>query len=190
MESNWVECVVDNDYEINTLYPYQIRRKSDKRIISESVKSTSYVRCELNERDLLKHRIIAMQFIPNDEPEKKMQVDHIGFHNHVSNLRWVTQSENFLNKSSRGSITYEYVDDIPNDAIEVLQYSKYYFVDYYFVDYYFVEEDAFYFWNGIKFRRLHVCYDKRGYAFVNAHDTRGKVIKIMYAKFKREYGLV
>ena len=31
----WLECVVDNDYEIFSEYPYPIRRKGKERIIKE-----------------------------------------------------------------------------------------------------------------------------------------------------------
>lgn len=51
-------------------------------------------------RDFLYHRVIAYFFIPN--PENKPEVDHIiplseGGKNEVSNLRWVTSSENSRN---------------------------------------------------------------------------------------------
>ena len=42
-------------------------------------------------------RIIARMFIPNDNPEHKTQVNHIDgnkSNNHVSNLEWVTPSQN------------------------------------------------------------------------------------------------
>ena len=45
------------------------------------------------------HRLVAEQFIPN--PHNKEEVDHIDrcpTNNHVSNLRWVTKSENQINK--------------------------------------------------------------------------------------------
>lgn len=32
---SWIDCVCDNDYEIYTEEPYQIRRKSNKRIIKK-----------------------------------------------------------------------------------------------------------------------------------------------------------
>lgn len=46
----------------------------------------------------LVHRLVAEAFIPN--PENKPEIDHIDTvrtNNHVSNLRWVTRSENFRN---------------------------------------------------------------------------------------------
>lgn len=45
------------------------------------------------------HRLVAIHYIPN--PDNKPEVDHIDrdrINNHVSNLRWVTGSENCQNK--------------------------------------------------------------------------------------------
>ena len=49
------------------------------------------------------HRLIAQTFIPN--AENKPTVDHIDrntLNNHVSNLRWATQSEQNTNQGKRG----------------------------------------------------------------------------------------
>ena len=48
------------------------------------------------------HRLVALHYIPN--PEGKPEVDHIDrnkANNHISNLRWVTSSENNENQSQR-----------------------------------------------------------------------------------------
>ena len=52
-------------------------------------------------RDFLYHRVLAYYFIPN--PQNKPEVDHLiplskGGVDEVSNLRWVTSSENSRNK--------------------------------------------------------------------------------------------
>ncbi|KAA6392807.1 MAG: hypothetical protein EZS28_011667 [Streblomastix strix] len=67
----------------------------------------------------------TLQFIHNDDPENKKQVDHISrikTDNSIGNLRWVTVSQNNLNKDQllhRGDIEYVYVDDIDDESIVV-----------------------------------------------------------------------
>lgn len=53
-------------------------------------------------KNFLVHRLVAIHYIAN--PDNKSQVDHIDrnkSNNHVSNLRWATQSENCLNTIAR-----------------------------------------------------------------------------------------
>jgi hypothetical protein len=52
------------------------------------------------------HRLVAKAFIPN--PENKLHINHIdndGTNNHVSNLEWVTHSENMLHAGKQGRLT-------------------------------------------------------------------------------------
>lgn len=51
-------------------------------------------------------RLLAKQFIPNDDP-LKIQIDHIDrnkVNNSLDNLRWVTQTENLANKNRKGCV--------------------------------------------------------------------------------------
>ena len=71
------------------------------RFIVQSVSNKGYHRVSLNQskykRQYQLHRLVAETYIPN--PKNKPQVNHIDgnkSNNHVSNLEWVTGSENVL----------------------------------------------------------------------------------------------
>ena len=67
---------VNNDYEISTDYPHVVRKRSNGRVIKESIGNHGYLQLNLSERvngrkvnhTYLKHRLISTQFIenPND----------------------------------------------------------------------------------------------------------------------------
>ena len=186
---NWEECVVDSDYEIWDQYPYPIRRKGTDNVIRESIRdSCGYYVCSLNQKAYKKHRIIALQWLPNDEPETKRFIDHrnrIRADNRLENLRWVSAKENSLNKSaSKGGVVYEFVDSIPDEAIVVLDYGDHEFEDLYYYN------DCFYFYNGLQYRKLHINFTKNGYATVCMKDIEGKRCQISYSRFKRLYDLL
>ena len=187
---SWIDCVVDNDFEIFTEFPYQIRRKANKRIVAETFdKHNGYIRCRLNKKFYQKHRIIVQQFIPNDDRKNKTQIDHINHiktDNRIENLRWTTPSQNNRNKSTYNGCDAEYFDEIDDDAIIVDSYNTHNFIDYYYVE----KEDTFYFFNGIKYRKLKRCYGRDGYAHVNMRDINNKSIKVFYSSFKRQYDLI
>ena len=64
-QGHWETCKADKDYEIFSEYPYQIRKKSNKRIVKEHINDKGYVCCNLNGKPCKKHRIISLQFISN-----------------------------------------------------------------------------------------------------------------------------
>ena len=191
----YVDCVVDSDYEICTEYPHTIRRKSDGRVVTESVNKCGYVTVTLNGYNKKKHRIIALQFIPNDDPVNKICVDHINKErddNRIENLRWVTPRQNNLNKSSSKGIVYTYVDEdeLPDDLIEVLEYGDRKIKSDEIAYYYSPETDRFYTFNGVEYRILHINYTKTGGAFVYMYPDHGDKLKVYYLKFKKLYDLI
>ena len=68
------------------------------------------------------HRLVALAFIPNDDPEHKIQVDHINCirtDNRVENLRWVTPSENSIHSvevGTRDKMMYTFTDTSTGEA--------------------------------------------------------------------------
>ena len=188
---SWIECVADKDYQIFSEEPYQIRRKSNKRIVKESIDEGSggYIRCSLNHKLYRKHIIIAQQFIPN--PNNLPCIDHINrikTDNRIENLRWISQSDNCKNKSSSSinSYTYNYVDKISDNSFEFHEYNDYRFENYW----YDVDADKFYYFNGHQYRELKECYDSKGYFIININDINNIRRKIRINKFKKLYNII
>ena len=184
------------DYEISTDYPNVIRKRANGHIVKEHVENTGYIRLNLLEKvngktvihKYLKHRLIAKQFIEN--PDDLDYVDHINrnkLDNRVENLRWCSASDNNKNKSSTCGVKYEFFDDIDDEAVVVTDYGTHRFENYYYVP----EEDSFYFYNGVKYRRLHINEDKRNSSlFVNMISTENKCVQVYLSKFKKLYGFI
>ena len=184
---SWIECVADKDYQIFSEEPYQIRRKTNKRIVKESIdKSTGYIRCMLNQHKLYKHIIIAKQFIPN--PDNLPEVDHINkvrTDNRIDNLRYVSHSSNQRNKLTNGHYTYNYVDKISDNSFEFHEYGNHHFENYW----YDVDADKFYYFNGYQYRELPVCANLTGALLINANDINHVNCKIRVNKFKTLYNI-
>ena len=179
---NWVTLKESEDYEINcdTL---QIRRKSNHRIVKESVdKSNGYIICCLNCKKYKKHRIIANNFIEN--PDNYKYVDHVNHDrtdNRICNLRWVSQKLNNNNRSDQ-----EFVEEISDEAIVVDKYNDHEFEFLYFDP----ETNDFYVYNGLNYVVKPKYQNKNGFWKINIHDKNNKSRAIYYNKFKKQYGLI
>ena len=185
----FVDLLNHDDYEILNEYPYTIRKKSNHYVLKEWDNGNGYIRVKLNGRNYLKHRLVAEQFLPNNDSEHKTQVDHINHDEsdyHLSNLRWVSPSTNQKNKSSNNGVKYTYVDYISDKAIVVTDYEKHEFEEYYYDE----TVDKFYYFNGIQYRELHINEHKNGSKYFNMKSTENKKINIYYSKFKKLYGLI
>ena len=78
-ESDWEVLKDHPNYEICRIYPHSIRRVKDKYVVKEFLEQ-GYFRIALNQKLYSKYRLIALQFIPNSNPELYTCIDHI---NHV-----------------------------------------------------------------------------------------------------------
>ncbi|KAA6367399.1 MAG: hypothetical protein EZS28_037074 [Streblomastix strix] len=125
MENNnqqqFVQLVVEPEFEITTTQPWRIRRIADGFEPTINQRTDGYMQVGLNNRTYSIHRLVALQFIPNDDPENKIQVDHrsqIKTDNSLGNLCWVTVSQNNLNKGQihRNIANYVYHDDIDDET--------------------------------------------------------------------------
>ena len=179
----------EDDYEILNQYPFTIRRKRDHYEIKESLNGHGYVQVWLNEKTYKKHRLVAEQFIPN--PDNLPCIDHISHDKtdyHLSNLRWVSYSENNRNKSSNRGINYQYVDTIPDESIVVDFYDtrneRHEFENYYYHD------GVFYYDNDMNYRILHINETKWGSQFVSMKDVNGKTTSVYINRFLEQHDLL
>ena len=189
----------EEDYEILNVYPFTLRKKANKRVLSESFRS-GYIRVCLNRKSYSLHRLIGLQFLPNPDPINNDVIDHINHNktdNHLSNLRWCSSSDNSINKSIYKGIQAIYTDDIPDDVIVVDFYdtrterrvfdeNKYY--------YYHDEnndEDVFYakITDDI-YKILHHNQNKSGNEFVQMNDVNNRPVSVMINRFKRQHDLI
>lgn len=189
----WEVCKLDENYEINTEYPYEIRRRSNKRIVSEWKNEYDFSCCSLSSIEYYKHRIIAYQWI--DNPDNCDFVEHINGNrsdNRIENLRYKgppsDNSNNMTvihNDSDYYRVGYNYIDyeDLPDNLITVNKYNDFVF-DWY---YYSAETNRFYLDTGINCRELIIRFNKSGNAFVNAKDVDGIYRRIYFTVFKYQY---
>ena len=177
------------DYEILNEYPHTIRRRRDGRVNSEWYNNKGYVTVKLNQKSYKKHRIIAEQFIENDDPDTKTQVDHINHDrsdNRIENLRWISNRDNCKNKSYHKGVEYTFITELDEgNSFEIDEYRNHEFINYYFN----LEDEEFYLKTADNmYRRLHVCVD-RGNEFVLLKDVDHKPFKIYLKSFRQQYNL-
>ena len=186
------------DYEILNDFPYTIRRKDNHYVVKECInKSDGYVSVNINGNKINKHQIIAKQFLPN--PNNLPQVDHLNKDRsdyHLSNLRWVSVRENMRNKSSNNGVSYEFIDNIPDEAIVITHYDlkkeRRVFAEKEYYYYYNEETEEDIFYQRITdevYRIMYINTAKGGRKFIVTRDVNHTKTTFYIHTFKQQYGL-
>lgn len=77
------------DYEISISHPFIVKRKKDEKIMKQTSNNVGYIYVSINGESTEMHRIIAEQFIINDDPIVKTDVVHLNgikYDNRIENL--------------------------------------------------------------------------------------------------------
>ena len=140
----WQQLDAHPQYEIYSEYDesihcYPIRKIGTNPKILKTFIDKGYVHIHLeNHVKCRVNRVIAEQFIVNDDPDNKTEVDHINrvrTDNRIDNLRWVTSLQNQNNRGkTRTGRDVNFIQELPDDAIVVNRYGNYRFNGYFFAD--------------------------------------------------------
>ena len=125
----------DNDFLISTEYPYQIINKHTNKPLTDYQYKDQYITVLIKGKFLNKHRLIAQQFIENPDPINLRYIDHIDNNKHnnvITNLKWVSHSDNMYNRNYYIKQQFECLDTMPEDVSEIIkikgiEYNGYYF---------------------------------------------------------------
>ena len=138
VEQEFIPMISHPKYEISTTQPWNFRRIGKERCLKQNLNSTGYLQVSLV-KTFYVHRLVAEQFIHNDNPEIKIQVGHIDrnmLNNSLENLRWVSPSENCRNSTRHTFITQpqpnEYLNEMPENVHQIDSYKQFQFDSYYF----------------------------------------------------------
>jgi hypothetical protein len=121
------------------------------------------------------HRFIAEVLVENPDPTTRTKVDHIDRNrnnNFPSNLQWVTPSINNLNKSRIRGYDSFFIDNLPENAIQLTNYhnNQLYYN-------YFIINGNIYIHTNPHYRRLNIL----GNEFVNIRLVNGKYRRVRLA---------
>jgi hypothetical protein len=129
------------------------------------------------------HKLVATAFLGDSEGRVCDHIDRNRTNNHVSNLRYCSQSENCKNRIGYDGIVYDRVPTLPEEAIEVNEYGTHRFENLYYHD------GVFYVFDGLAYRILtHLTKARSGLVFVYAFDTEHRQVNISVAKYRRIIG--
>lgn len=109
MEEEWRTIEEARNYEVSNLG--RVRNKNTGQVLKNRPTKNGYQQVCIKIDKIEKfqnryvHRLVAFTWIPNNEKMKDQvnHIDNIKSHNYVTNLEWVTSSENQLHRYRNGS---------------------------------------------------------------------------------------
>jgi hypothetical protein len=170
-EEEWYQSENYPDFEIND-YTLVIRNIATQIAVPIINRRDGYKVVNLNGQMIYYHRFIADAFVHNPDPNIYTKVDHIDRNrnnNFPSNLQWVTPSINNLNKSRIRGYDSVFIEDLPENAIQLTDYHN----NQLYYNYYIVN-DQVYIHTNPHYRRLNILRN----GFVNIRIANGRYRKV------------
>ena len=130
----WQVHKVYSNYEIHTII-LMIRNMKTQYTLSIYTNKNSYKLVQIDRHTECYHRVIALHFIPNPDPEHLTEVNHnnqISNDNRIKNLEWVTPSANRKDRQPYTLSKKRYTKELPDGSILITQYKGFTSKDYYY----------------------------------------------------------
>ncbi|CAL6009724.1 HNH_endonuclease [Hexamita inflata] len=161
-----------------------VRNKTTGRILKQTDKGKGYLTVGLYLNKIMKthqiHQLVSKAFLEN--PDNYTEIDHcdgVRSNNNVWNLRWVSHRNNCKNKNGHGD-KFIFVNELPEDAIDVWYYSHYFFEGYYFSE----SMNKLYFNNGIRIREVRPVINGQYYV-CNCKNKQNENVKMSMLKLQK-----
>ncbi|AMB18690.1 NUMOD4 motif protein [Bacillus phage Eldridge] len=87
-----------------------VRNDKTGRLLKARPDQKGYLRVNLATRDFKIHRLVALHFVPNDDPDNKTMVNHkdgVKANNLEDNLEWCTAKHNSKHAADMGLINHK-----------------------------------------------------------------------------------
>jgi hypothetical protein len=128
---SWQLLILDDRYEINTEFPYKIRKRRYHSRFVEDIQCDSGSLVKLSEKLYQKARVVMGQFKP---PPAQMEWDKLYVYRvnrdpndyHLDNLEWMTPLE-FAKVKKNGGRERDYLNELPDDAVAISHYRNHQF---------------------------------------------------------------
>jgi hypothetical protein len=185
-QDEWDDLIVAPDnYQINRRTLVIRNKHTGRSPIINTCKQTGYSQLSIDSVTRPLHRVLALQYVPNSDPDRFTVVDHIDRNkknNALNNLRWVEPEFNSKNRLSHARQMYEWVDMLPEDLVQIQRYRCYNF------DNLFYSQANFYVQVGSQYRKLKVV-TYHTHSGVNVQDDQGRKVRINLDVIRRNYNL-
>ena len=184
-EQTFVPLVYDKRYEISTTEPWNFRRIGKSVSLKQYQSINGYKSVPIghsNQKHV--HRLVALQFIQNDNPEMNTVVHHIDgnkLNNSLSNLEWTTPSRNRRLAKPMIRQPDEYLEELPENVIEISEYTDQE-LDGYYYDY--IEERILKIQNNSRIKIINPTMNVE-LIVINLRNIQGKQFQRSYNKLIR-----
>ena len=181
MATNWEEVKNHPLYMISKEYPHVIKKRTEMFPSKVTRNNSGYQTVSIDGQSYCLHRIIAEQWLPNPDNLKEVNhKNHIRNDNRLENLEWISKSDNRKDRIKYQKQKVEFIDELPDSAVELVQYGGFEY-DRYWFDY---EMQRVVIHSRNRWRLMNIS--DAGVKSISLTDINGKQHTLSWSKFLKE----